>query len=486
MKIIKILGIIIFIFSSRLLRADEPHAASLKCPESQADDDMDSWRSAALEKALGGKYGEVSDAFKNCFPQGAPRCLKAVEEYVEMKKYPDLNSNLYKSELRPAQIGYIETPLKLEPVTPLTLQSEKDLPKEFTVEGKPGLIRFPPNILKLAKAKAWKALAYKTRSSGGFDQSPNLVLVAIPGRDKDIYLQISPNYIAPMVETANDPYPEAGVDLSKGLKTLTIITVDKRKSPPEGQMREIVDYGDGYKWTNKLSSQTFIGCHTKPLCAISPSGYLINQGNEKRMKPEDEKSVQEINDMMLVEGLSWGAVSVDGHEVQRGPYVDSQPYGWSPANSEETRSPEAIKQCAQSQRPIAYSDVTQDLNYKFQPSGDPTRINAKHIANAMNCIQCHNSKIRGFLHDQFQESEIKFKILVDKSMPPGAELNDDERIALYNCLIAEKDHWSETWIKTAPWAKRENCQSASIGRPNPYPRARKNNSTPAGASDTRH
>ena len=472
------------------LRVVQP--MSLKCPDEQTDELLQVWRSAAIQNAVNGKYGDVGQALKDCFPSGAPRCMKNLESFIETKKNPELRDKLKSTDPFANRFVRRYEGVKVEQEG-LTLRSEKDLPKEFTSDSKPGTVVFPPDILQLAKDKGWRAIAYKTRSTGGFDGSPNLVLVAIPGRDKDVYLQISPRADHDKNLTKDNPYPESDVNLSKGQNVLTIITVDKTKWPPEGQLRLLTATGDisrhgidadngSFKWSNKLSSQTCIGCHITPLRSISPRGYLTTNGTEKRMTPEDESTVQKINEMMLVEGLSWGKVKVDGHEVQRGPAPESQPYGWAPRGS-PTRQPDFLNQCAFSTASISYKSFDTDIAYNFSASGDHSHLDTRNLSRAMNCVQCHNSKIRGYLHGEFSTDEIKFKVLVDKSMPPGVQLSDNDRIALFNCLIAERDENAAAWKAQASWAQAEACETASIGRPNPYPRTRTKQS---GTTDTTH
>ena len=76
----------------------------------------------------------------------------------------------------------------------------------------------------------------------------------------------------------------------------------------------------------------------------------------------------------------------------------------------------------------------------------------------MNCYSCHNGKDQGVLTDRFSDDELRFKILVDRTMPPnGATLNVNERLALYNCLIEERDAVGSKWTEGGEWMRKISC-----------------------------
>jgi hypothetical protein len=80
-------------------------------------------------------------------------------------------------------------------------------------------------------------------------------------------------------------------------------------------------------------------------------------------------------------------------------------------------------------------------------------VDWQKVSGAMNCAICHDGDTRGALTSLTDFSQVKFKILVDQSMPNGSHkdplapgnqsgqvqdrLNANERIALANCLEAE-------------------------------------------------
>ncbi len=450
-------------------------ATELTCPPVQTTENLEKFREMGITKVLAGEFGDVKKAMSSCFGAAIPGCMKDLNEFNETKRNQrdeftlksfEMDNMYSKSQQlsnRRVEYEYI-------------LKSTDDLPKEFVP--RPGFIKFPDDILNLAKKKGWKALAYKTRSAGGFDHPPNLTLVAIPGRDKDIYLQISPKPDDNHQSTKDDPLPKSK-NISHGQNTLTIITVDKTKKPPVGELRlfnPTRDQPEGslksrdaqestsgelehsYRWQDdKTFTRDCLQCHTTPLRSISPRGYLVTNGSEKRMAPEDEKLVTEINEMMLVEGVSWGHAKVEGRPFPRGPNISSHPLGWSSPNS-LTRKKEFIDNCAKATYDPDFSSVDRTFKVNLKRETDePIKHDWQKVSQAMSCTQCHNNSARGILHSAFNDSEIKFKILVDRSMPPGADLTMDDRIALYNCLKAERVTLRSKWATSGEWMKKDQC-----------------------------
>lgn len=437
----------------------------LTCPKEGEVVNLEKWREDAIQTQLRGEYALVKKGLADCFPQGAPTCLKALAEYNSVKQFPhdaDTAEGVFEDTGpnfgAPVRIGYGGHTVQHQYV----LKSTDDLPKEFVP--KKDFVKFPENILEVAEKNGWKAVGYKTRSTGGFDKPPNLSIVAIPGRDRDIYLQISP----PPPKDVRSTKDESQVDkkqFSHGQDVLTIISVDKTKKPPLGELKLFkFDKEQGaYRWqTDATFTRQCIECHSTPLRLLSPRGYRVTNGGEKRLSPEEEAKITEINEMMLIEGVSWGHSKVDGRTVPRGPNLDSFPLGWAPPLS-ETRKEQFLRDCANKSGPSGLSYAGLDNNYfvAFKPSKFPPEINFSKLAQAMNCTQCHNNSARGVLHSKFSMQEIKFKILVDRSMPPGADLNIDERIALFNCLESEISILTPQWQAKGDWMRKEDCNLAS-------------------------
>lgn len=421
----------------------------LVCPTDKQAASLDSWRDKAISSVVSGQYSLVKNKVKECFTDKVPSCLNELIYHLDLKKTGRVN-------FATTDPGIDEN----EPVEGYHLKSVSDLPSEFHAKSSlsslaPDSVKIPPNLFSLAKEKGWKAISYKTRSTGGFDTPPNLTLIAIPGRDKDIFLQISPKPDNNHAATNDNPVPQG--DATVGQATLTIISVDKTKRPPVGQLKKLLSENNinnnTYAWKNKTDSQSCTRCHTTPLRTISPIGYRVTNGTEKRMSLEDERTVTEINDMMIGE-VSWGKAKVDGYEIKKGASASSQPYGWTPPNS-TTRTESFLKTCAVNSKYFSY-DGFGGYAYSVRMKDTP-QINYEKVSRAMNCVQCHNGNVRGSLHEDFNFDEIRFKIMVDRSMPPGQQLNTDERIALVNCLRAEYSKVSAAWKKSGEWMKKDEC-----------------------------
>lgn len=432
-------------------------AATIQCPETVTSETLTAFRESAISSALNGNYSDVNSSIRNCFPE-VPKCLDPVQKYVNAKSD-----------------GYAQYERNLTPVEGVTVSSVDQLPPELVTPQK--TIKLPKDIMSLAKKKGWKAISYKTRSTGGFDNGPNLVLIAIPGPDKDIYLQISPPSENDYHRSVNEPYGK-NVDPSKGQNTLTMITVNKQTNPPVGQLHLMEkDINDSYRYSNQIraAGDDCISCHASPLRSISPRGYQVTHGGEKRMKPEDEKMVDEINEMMVVPGLTWGTFQKDGKKMNIGPADDSHPLGWAPPDS-RTRKEDFLKTCATSETSFNYRSITRDytvnLNYDRSQA-----LDYQKVASAMSCNQCHSNSVRGSLHEHFSPAEIQFKIMVDKSMPPGFELNGNERMALYNCIMAERSVLRDDYKKSAEWMKKSDCEVSNRRR-----RTNRDTTAPAGGT----
>jgi hypothetical protein len=445
---------LILLLSTRAALAGGPPAVA--CPSDMSGDSIEDWRDNAVKAIIAGNNSGVSASLNTCFPSQKPSCLSDLAYYNQQQAAAASGAGGQYSS------GYGSDPNEYK-----TLTSENDLPPEFLSKDEsgsviPGSVKIPEGILELAKSKGWKAANYKTRSSGGFDNIgnlTNLTIVAVPGATKDIFLQISP---PPDGGDPNNPNPVGNP--AHGQNTLTVITVDKTKTPPLGQLRLMnADGRGGYQWNNNLRSEDCTTCHASPLRSISPRGYLTANDNEQRMTPEQERNISEINNMMVVPELKWGSQMVGGREIRRGPRMDSQPTGWAPQNS-ETRKEAFITQCAQNASSIYYSGF--GYSYNAQPTGPAgaRNINWQKVATAMNCVDCHNGKVRGFLHEGFSQPEIHFKLLVDRSMPFASDnLNMDERLAVVNCLRQERSVVRDRWRQSGSWMKSQFCEDFNGG-----------------------
>lgn len=427
------------IFSTITLVSLSAFAGWNDCPEGISEGQLTQWRETLVSKILAGEEAPALSAVENCFGSKPPACYEDLVYYVRNKTSPIGSDRPYeKSELT---ITY------------------DDLPPEFRAED--GRVKMPQNIEQLAKERGWKMLTYKTRSTGGFDTPPNLLIVSISTPEKEIIIQTQLKSDANPGATMNNPVPHpSNGNISVGQGTLTVITADKRTYPPSGQMRIMNGSGEtGYTWNDDIRS--CYGCHASPFRPISPIGYRHTNGDEKKMSPEQEKTTDEIN-AVLSSYVTWGKRYFNGREVRLGQPLEAQSWGWAPENS-PTRKEDFLKSCAGNETDISYSGFG-GYPAKFKMK-NPPQINYANVAKAMNCVECHNDRNRGRLTERFSTEELQFKIVVDQSMPTNVKLNTDERIALYNCLQAEFSQLRETWRKSGDWMKENSCRGQQFTTP---------------------
>lgn len=390
----------------------------------------------------------VTEVVEACFPDNRPACYKDLIYYSDKKANPTayhMNGTFDPKDL--------------------TLKSEKDLPAEFLPKDSkgnviPGRVEIPENILKVAKNKGWDNLLYKTRSTGGFDNAPNLFMLGISTDETDIFLQTSPHPDSPvfkkLLNRNNQPDPKpSNDDFTQAQDTLTVITVDKTKTPPVGQLRLMtkINGTNSYRWNNNTQISSCISCHTQPLRPISPRGYEYVNGKEKKMSPEQAAQVAALN-QKLSQPTSWGSRVINGKEVRFGPAIDSQPLGWAPEDS-FTRKEEFLRSCATRNPAYSYSGYG---DYRVQlKQNNPPEINYEKLSEAMNCFKCHDGNTRGPIHEYMSEGNFTFKVAVDRSMPHGIDLNTDERLALVNCLPAERVALKNVWRKGGSWMSQVSC-----------------------------
>jgi hypothetical protein len=440
--------------SSRSARVVNP-----ACPVDGKAATLTAWREKQIAKLVGGESDgpdKVLADLKACFFNQVPKCMKGLESYAHEKNtrggYPSGGTDEGSEGAFAANI----------------LKSEKDLPPEFLAKDAsgrviPGEVKIPENIMEIAKRKGWLTTTYKTRSTGGFDNAPNLFILVIPGERKDIVMQIQ-------LPTGGDNYDPvvtlpAGHAVT-GQNTLTTITVDKTVTPNVGQLQlHNKDYdGNNYKWSkNVRDGGDCISCHASPLRPISPVGYVNTTGREQPMTRQHQAEVDKINEVLARDRVVWGSYTSEGKEYHRGPPRDSQPLGFAPKDS-PTRKEEFLRNCASG---IGESTFSGFGAYEAAlPAVDTSKIRWNKLAAAMNCTTCHGQgKVRGALTSHFSSSEIRFKVLVDRSMPEDEDdLNMDERLALVACLEAEREEPSvrDDWQQGGRWMKGVACTDSTL------------------------
>jgi len=433
-----------------------------RCPKNLKAKSLEKWRSKLIKQVIKKNYKKVQSAITSCFPATPPKCYGDLLYYADLKANPDDYPQLeYDQDDEDEDEEEAEEDVLLNK-NELTLKSEADLPPEFLARDKAGKVisgevNIPDNIEEIAKKKNWDTLLYKTRGTGGFNDGGNLFIVAISTPKVDIIIQSSPKPDKNPEKTANNPLPKpSNPHMSEAQDTLTVITIDKTKKPPVGQLRKLIKYdGKNYSWSNTTKIQDCIGCHASPLRPISPRGYK-HVNHEDKMSPEQSAKTDAINKLLNRSGVSWGTSTGknnDKKKIRLGPPIDSYPTGWAPKNF-KTRTKDFIKKCS----------IAKDINYKgFDKykvklsQNKPPKINWRRVRNGMKCFKCHNNTKRGILHEDFSMDENIFKIAIDHSVPPDVDLNDDERLALVSCLKAERSILKKEWRKRGKWMEQSTC-----------------------------
>jgi len=434
------------------------NAQAQTCPEPADAAAVKRWRDTLI--GAGAPAQSTAEKIRSCFGsevESQPACVRPLTEYT----------NRLLSE------GRATGPERL------ILSSAADLPEELRGPG--GSVILPENIERIAARKGWMSVAYQTKSSGGFDEPPNLYLLALPNlndRAIDVYLQVSPWHAV-----------RAGGPVNGLQQSLTIITVDRSKRPPEGEARLLkrVAGRTGYQWSAPVEPTQCMECHTNPLRPISPVGYNslnpFSTANSTALEselPMDEATaakVQAINDRMVIPGLRW--VKQSAH-LRIGPVnhtasfpggvsPDLLPWGWAPPNS-PTRTDEFLRRCSQNPGRTSFTGFGRRRVTIEAPTESERQVDLARVRKAMNCYSCHNNEFRGALHSQMSYEELFFKIAVDRTMPPfdgeighdglPDELTKYERVVLFNCLVSERKEHSvqAAWREQKPWLTARACE----------------------------
>ena len=466
---------ILSLASSALISARATFAQSdirpTLCPDLKSDQAITEFRRKILRPEPDSDYSHFQDPaqLKKCFPSGIPACFKPLEAYLEAK-----NS-------RPDDYTQTEDP-KSDP--------RQQMPEELLISGKNDhAYVFRTDVEKIAKKKGWPTVRYKSRLSGGFESTPSLLMIEVPGSslkppvlyDRFINLTLKEDE----GKKSTDPVPHAKLPTPRQLRKdeddlypmiYTMVAVDHSQA---GEKPKILFQ----KFSRTTRSEHFtpegdqdklhcLSCHPSGLREISPLGFSVDPG-EKQLPPDAWKMVQRINADME-KAQNYGMVKLPNAQLKElateahfGPRIPlTQKKIVRPDGSEEVIYPTRTKAfiegedgmsgCAY-QFPVgkSYYVGSKVAGIEIAPkftSSPP--INWNKVAQAMDCGSCHDGQYRGQLEGTgLQYKEIKFKILGDKSMPLGMhvnpmehggpdkpvidELNTNERIALMNCLDAE-------------------------------------------------
>jgi hypothetical protein len=450
----------------------------------------------------------VALQIEQCFPQKIPDCLQRIHSYSQ----PQGRDAGELQETDEDKLNRLPPPEFLAPGNTMGPNANFQL-----FQGTPGTPNYK-DIEEIAKAKGWPMVRYKSRLDGGFDLTPSLLMIRVEGAsltppsDYDRYINIPlpqdpgedklpSSQVNPVPQTkipsdyskdivTSDPNDRSGT--AQLPKALSIISVKRAKGDsPAEYFFNIFNRKPGtpfFKTREPAMSPVFCyACHANGLRAISPLGYDVTAAQQKngQVLPDDLwKATREMNSAMLAENDdrlgTWGTVKDPQGKLR--PVID--PVGLGPFYGPETPFSTGTRTqnfivgedgksgCAYS---IAKIDTTdkrapgRENVYNLDPS---LPINWRKVRNAMSCASCHDNESHGSLNQATDTNHIHFKIVGSQSMPLGAHLsplaqgsssapvvdslNENERIALANCLDAEFQLES---THTVDWLKEISCSA---------------------------
>lgn len=459
------------------------------CEEIAISGSIRTWRNG-LAKAL--EQGSISDAtaaaqVNRCFPKDVPQCAQRLAAYAQ------------RDDIAPS--GSDGTLVDLP---------QKQPPAEI-IDPVSGKYWIPDNIEQIARDKGWTSVRYKSRHAGGFDPgTPNLLMVYVPGDkvnppvpfDRWLNFPLPIDDDEPAASVPQKPRPKFGPPRREEYElpndfpgTFTMVSQDRATADKPSnvyfQMFRRDSGSAAFSAGGAVDLAGCVSCHPNGLRAISPLGYHVRKG-EERLPDEDWKAVELINRKMI-EGAGfkaalWGAGGTPGlrkplYRAERGPTMGPT----VPVNGiSRTKAfilggvinGQQIDGCYKRASSIAVRDIfgRKPGIYKdhseFSLSETPV-INADKVIAAMNCESCHANGQRWPLNQDNQSAiaQVRFKVLVDQSMPLGLHLNPfepgndtgeavdqltaDERFALMNCLEAEFELEQANLEK---WLTQVDCQ----------------------------
>lgn len=481
-------------FSSLHAKADYP-----ACPQNQTAEELEKWRQGAMSKLGfssqsssssygmgGGYYGgsyygnetiqSVTTSIESCFPTKIPACLQHVHDYAEQQ---------WTAYLPPATETAEETQRRVLPKEFWDQSSVSNgKPERFVLfQQTPGSHSYK-DIEQIAREKGWPMVRYKSRMSGGFDDTTSLLMIRVPGNkltppvNYDQYVNIpipaEPNDRSGPLDQVKaipekklpspDEYRNPNTNYSLG-STVTVVTVEKKDGNKPGKVYFTFyrRYGEQYfrRDSNPSVRSACYSCHPNGVRAISPYGYHVRDSEHARglTKPEHEwLATQEMNNSMNqnngFEMVDWGKVRDPSGKLRpllnpagMGPVVGpihplNKKVTTGPDGHPQTVYPSRTKEfivgedgnhgCARSGGYLSATNVIRlpDINGRGGPGRanvftltDNPPINWQKVRDQMSCASCHNNRIRGSLNMNTSFNEIAFKILVDQSMPAGAHVD---------------------------------------------------------------
>jgi hypothetical protein len=493
---------------------------AISCPTNV--DELNQWRrnardqylkSPAAKYTLGSQYNDESSKdpilrkllaeIQKCFGSSVPKCVQPLNTLVEARLGISTTSTSGEQQ-RLAQInGAPPESYDLPEILkkPDMKAGEFYVPNDLLARIKNEKISVPGSRVKKTRWElGWRFIRFKTGSTGGFDfgnsDTESLLLLYVPGQKFDRYIQIG----APRDAEQARLDPVSGVPLPKEDAYVNEKRDDTRLLPKSATMVTMVKNIDGKgsarpifsNFNRTLSTSTFkggptndvdscISCHSNGVRTIGPLGYHF-PSNGKMLPESDRKIIEEINHAMGRYGpmRDWGSIvdpKTGRKRINYSPEITGPPIGQEMVQG-LTRNDAFLDKCStsannRSNDPFHNGEVRR---FDRDPSAPPVRLDV--LREAMNCADCHGG-YRPPLNRAHSESNYVFKILVEKSMPPGYvdengkdELTLNERLALISCLFAEEEKNYAIFVggpTCEPSAKFPKASSGSPASPNVAP-----------------
>jgi len=469
---------------------------AVTCPASDASS-IQTWRDQLGQTLVNEGSWSVGNQLTSCFHTSIPACFSRIEGAIQTAPSVDYGSIFPDEQKRLPKI------FQVDPTQPDQFQIPANL--EAIIAGTDSA---PANAAgETVDYTQWKVVKYKSRSTGGFDlgsvsptsrSTESLMLILVPGEsftpplNYDRWINIGlpsdqgDDRFKPEPQRALPAWTDyTGTNGQYLPVTFTMLTM--QKPGDDGTRARILFQNfsrqDGTSPVYRGNPSNPSGCkscHANGMRAISPLGYfppgttppVLDEGNTwmapagtplgsaiPQLPAETQAKVLEMNTLMSSYGrIDWGTV-VEADGVSRtfvDPYSISDTLGsLTPA---KTRDDAFLASCMNVQTEYDYTSIRGvETTIKMgNVAPDPARVKA-----AMNCGGCHGT-IRAPIHNEFSRGEVEFKVLIDRSMPMFTQgLTDSDRIALVNCLYAERSANDLAWFTTGAGA----CTDALLPPP---------------------
>lgn len=406
------------------------------CPKADDPSAVTKWRQEEIRRFETGA-GDTNAKIRRCFPGKIPRCLSQLSIQAKDRK--------------PVSTEGPETALDVP-------GSWRKLPPPFQARGGKSTspARLPRDLEAIAAKKGWKSVRFKTRSTGGFGASNSLLLIQVPGETLmppepvDRFIQVS---LPPDNGSARygNPVPQGRLEKAdpQWAEDFAVITVRRGTSLlPSRFAYELFQPGKSpgaYTISPRSPSKECQLCHPNGLRQISPLGMITEPG-EPALPDAAKAGVAAMNRLLAsYPGVDWGTAkggSESAFDAGRVPALGPvSPWSASTRTRNFLVGADGKSGCAFSQP--SYEAPGRLKGQTLEMSGKPIRW--ERVRDAMSCATCHGAGPRQPLARTIR-SEILFKVGVERSMPPAADLTDDERLALVSCLLAERKEEQKSFL----------------------------------------